>query len=117
MNKLLVSFFVIGINIGAVKALDFPPDAVMNNPWQSMSLGYEEGFLGAFCELEKSGALSRERVKQLNVETYKATMLEAKKECQPPDCEIGDWTNEDLDYLNKAMAEAGCPWLKHPDTR
>ena len=117
MIKFLVTFFLISINIGAVKALNFPPDAVMDDPWQSLSIGYEEGFLGAFCELEKRGALSRERLKQLNVEIYQASTIEAEKECQPPNCEIGDFTNEELDYMNKSIAEAGCAWLKHPETR
>ena len=117
MIKFLVSFFVIITNIGAVKATNFPPNAVIADPWKSLTIGYEEGFLGAFCELEKRGVLSREGLKQLNEEIYQDSTKESDEECKPRNCVIEDFTNEELNYMNKTIVKEGYTWLKHPDTR
>ena len=50
-------------------------------------------------------------------EIYEDTMKQAALECQPPSCDIEDFTSIEINYLNGQISEAGCPWLKHPETR
>ena len=64
MIKLLIGILLALGNTEVAKSYE-TPDYMMNNlsdPWQSWSLGYEEGFLRAFCQLEQRGVLSRDQL-------------------------------------------------------
>jgi len=115
--KLLLGVLMVFGSATVGKASDLPPESVLSDPWQSLSIGYEEGFLGALCELEKRNVVSRERIKRFNKESYDYHAKETAKECQAPNCEIRDFTSDELDYMNQSVAADGCPWLKHPETR
>lgn len=117
MIKLLLGVLMVFSSATVGKTSELPPESVMSDPWQSLSIGYEEGFLGAFCELEKRGVLSRERLNRLNQEIYEFYSRKTALECQPPNCEIEDFSHEELEYMNQSIAADGCPWLKHPETR
>jgi len=119
MIKLLIGILLVLGNTEAAKSYETPHYLMkeVSDPWQSLSLGYEEGFLGAFCKLEQRGVLSRDQLIRLNKEIYEDTAKETALECQPPSCIIEDFTNTEIKYLNGQISEAGCPWLKHPETR
>ena len=119
MIKLLIGILLVLGNTEVAKSNETPEYMMneMSEPWQSWSLGYEEGFLGAFCKLQQRGVLSRDKLIRLNKEIYEDTMKQAALECQPPSCDIDDFTSIEINYLNGQISEAGCPWLKHPETR
>ncbi len=114
--KLLLGALMVFGSATVVKASDLPPESVLSDPWKSLSIGYEEGFLGALCELEKRNVVSRERLKRLNKEIYDYHAKETALECQPPNCEVEAFSHDELEYMNQSLAADGCPWLKHPET-
>jgi len=119
MIKLLMGILLVLGNTEVAKSYETPDymNSELSDPWQSWSLGYEEGFLGAFCKLEQRGVLSRDKLIRLNKEIYEDTIKKAALECQPPSCDIEDFTSIEIKYLNGQISEEGCPWLKHPETR